>query len=228
MQSSLASGTVATVVEPGRERAGPHQEGGALVDPGVVIRDVEVLYAGWQVLRRATYDLRRHDGSWTTQDREYDDVGDGAAVLLHDLARGVVLLTRQFRVAAHAGGHGDGMLIEVPAGAQDGEDPAAAARREVAEEVGVDLVELIHILTTHTSAGSISQRIHCYASAYTPAQRTAPGGGLAHEGEDVEVIELAFTEALAMVYDGRITDAKTIMLLQWAALEGPFADHPRC
>lgn len=193
----------------------------------MVVRDVEVLYDGWHVLRRATYELQRRDGNWTTQQREYDQVGDGVAVLPHDVERGVVLLTRQFRLAAHAGGHGDGLLIEVPAGAQDAQDPAAAARREVAEELGVDLAGLVHVFTTHTSPGSTTQRTHCYAGAYTPAQRTGPGGGLAGEGEDVEALEVAFTDALAMIREGRITDAKTIMLLQWAALEGPFAHHPR-
>ena len=42
------------------------------------------------------------------------------------------------------------------------------------------------------------------------------------EGEDIEVVELPFDEALQMVDDGRIADAKTVMLLQWAALRGPF------
>lgn len=191
------------------------------------VRDVEVIYDGWRAARRATYELRRRDRSWTTQDREYDDVGDGAAVLGHDVQRGLVLLTCQFRLAAHAGGHLDGLLIEVPAGARGDADPAVAARREVAEELGVDLGELVHVLTAHTSAGSTTQRIHCYAGAYTAATRTGPGGGLAQEDEDIEVLELAFTDALAMIRDGRITDAKTIMLLQWAALDGPFADHPR-
>lgn len=191
------------------------------------VRDVEVIHDGWHVLRRATYDLRRRDGSWSTQQREYDQVGDGVAVLPHDVARGVVLLTRQFRLAAHAGGHVDGLLIEVPAGAQDAQDPAAAARREVTEELGVDLEELVHVFTAHTSPGSTTQRTHCYAGAYTPAQCTGPGGGLVEEGEDVEALEVTFTDALAMIRDGRITDAKTVMLLQWAALEGPFADHPR-
>jgi hypothetical protein len=44
------------------------------------------------------------------------------------------------------------------------------------------------------------------------------GGGIAHEGEDIEVLELTIDQALAMISDGRIVDAKTIMLLQYAAL----------
>jgi hypothetical protein len=48
--------------------------------------------------------------------------------------------------------------------------------------------------------------------------RISSGGGLADEGEDIEVLELSIGEALAMISDGRIVDAKTIMLLQYAAL----------
>lgn len=48
--------------------------------------------------------------------------------------------------------------------------------------------------------------------------RISDGGGLADEGEDIEVLELAIDGALAMISDGRIVDAKTIMLLQYAAL----------
>ena len=72
------------------------------------------------------------------------------------------------------------------------------------------------------SPGSVTERLHFYAAPYTPAHRTTAGGGLADDGEDITVVELAFTEALEMTYDGRIADAKTVMLLQWAALRGPF------
>ncbi|WP_202925833.1 hypothetical protein [Goekera deserti] len=63
---------------------------------------------------------------------------------------------------------------------------------------------------------------HFYAAPYTADDRTGPGGGLLAEGEDIEVLEVAFDEALAMDRDGRIADGKTNMLLQWAALDGPF------
>jgi len=46
----------------------------------------------------------------------------------------------------------------------------------------------------------------------------ADGGGIADEGEEIEVLEISIDEALAMIGDGRIVDAKTIMLLQYAAL----------
>ncbi|MEU9075611.1 NUDIX domain-containing protein [Kitasatospora sp. NPDC004745] len=192
-------------------------------NPGVLVRDVELTSRGWHVLRRTTFDYRRRDGRWVTQQRETYDRGNGAVVLPHDVERGRVLLTRQFRYPAYVNDHPDGMLVEAAAGLLDGDDPLAAIRREAAEELGVTLGPLTHVLDAYMSPGSVTERLHFYAAPYTPADRTGDGGGLEADGEDIEVLELPFTEALAMVRDGRITDGKTVLLLQWAALDGPFA-----
>nr|WP_152883773.1 NUDIX domain-containing protein [Streptomyces adustus] len=192
-------------------------------NPDVVVRDVELTSQGWHVLRRTTIDYRRRDGRWVTQQRETYDRGNGAVVLPYDTDRGRVLLIRQFRYPAYVNGHPDGMLVEAAAGLLDGDDPLAAIRRESAEELGITLGPIAHVLDAYMSPGSVTERLHFYAAPYTPADRTGSGGGLEEDGEDIEVLELPFTEALAMVRDGRITDGKTVMLLQWAALDGPFA-----
>jgi nudix-type nucleoside diphosphatase (YffH/AdpP family) len=209
----------------GLDRAGRDLDG----NPGVVVRDVEVTSRGWHVLRRTTFDYRRRDGRWETQQRETYDRGNGAVVLPYDVERGCVLLTRQFRYPAYVNGHPDGMLVEAAAGLLDADDPATAIRRESAEELGVVLAELTHVLDAYMSPGSVTERLHFFAAPYTPADRTGVGGGLEEDGEDIEVLEVAFAEALAMTRDGRIVDGKTILLLQWAALDGPFGPagtHP--
>jgi nudix-type nucleoside diphosphatase (YffH/AdpP family) len=144
-------------------------------------------------------------------------------ILLYDLARRSVLLTRQFRFPAYVNDHPDGMLIEAAAGLLDDDDPETAIRREAQEELGVTVGELQHVFDVYMSPGSVTERLHFYAAPYTPDSRTNAGGGVVAEGEDIEILELPFEEALAMIRDGRIADGKTIMLLQWAALEGPFA-----
>ncbi|MFF0392599.1 NUDIX domain-containing protein [Kitasatospora sp. NPDC004615] len=206
----------------GLDRAGRDLRG----NPDVVVRQVELTSQGWHVLRRTTFDHRRRDGRWTTEQRETYDRGNGAVVLPYDTERGRVLLTRQFRFPAYVNGHPDGMLIEAAAGLLDDDDPATAIRRESAEELGVELGPLTHVLDAFMSPGSVTERLHFYAAPYRPADRTGPGGGLAEDGEDIEVLELPFAEALAMTRDGRIADGKTVLLLQWAALHGPFAPPP--
>ncbi|MGW2477479.1 NUDIX domain-containing protein [Streptomyces sp. NPDC001665] len=207
-----------------RGRTGLHLAGRDLGrNPDVRVRDVELTSQGWHVLRRTTIDYRRRDGRWETQQRETYDRGNGAVVLPYDTERGNVLLTRQFRYPAYVNGHPDGMLIEAAAGLLDEQDPYTAIRRESAEELGVALGPLTRVLDAFMSPGSVTERLHFFAAAYSPTDRTGSGGGLEEEGEDIEVLELPFDEALAMTRDGRIADGKTIMLLQWAALSGPFA-----
>jgi nudix-type nucleoside diphosphatase (YffH/AdpP family) len=191
-------------------------------NPGVVVRDVELLAAGWHVLRRTTFEQRRRDGSWTTEQRETYDRGNGATLLPYDVARRTVLLTRQFRYPAYVNGSPDGLLVETAAGLLDEQDAETAVRREAQEELGVVVGEVTRVFDVFTSPGSVTERVVCFAAPYTPADRVSAGGGLEDEGEDIEVLELDVDEALAMVDDGRIADAKTIMLLQWAVLRGPF------
>lgn len=192
-------------------------------NPDVVIRDVELTSQGWHVLRRTTFDYRRSDGRVVTQQRETYDRGNGAVVLPYDVERRRVLLTRQFRYPAYVNGHPDGMLVEAAAGLLDADDPETAIRRESVEELGVSLGPLTHVFDAFMSPGSVTECLHFFAAPYTPADRTGKGGGLEEDGEDIEVLELPFAEALAMTRDGRIADGKTVMLLHWAALDGPFA-----
>jgi nudix-type nucleoside diphosphatase (YffH/AdpP family) len=208
-----------------RGRTGLDRAGRDLTrNPDIVVRDVELLASGWHVLRRTTYDHRHRAGHWTTEQRETYDRGNGATILLYDAARRTVLLTRQFRYPVYVNGHADGYLVEAAAGLLDDDDPEAAVRRETAEELGVDVGDPEHVFDGYMSPGSVTELVHFYAAPYSASTRTGPGGGLATDGEDIEVVELPFADALAMTGDGRIADAKTIMLLQWAALSGPFRE----
>jgi nudix-type nucleoside diphosphatase (YffH/AdpP family) len=192
-------------------------------NPRVIVRDVEVTSDGWHVLRRTTYDYQTSDGRWSTHHRETYDRGNGATILLYDVARRTVLLSRQFRYPVYVNDHVDGMLIEAAAGLLDDDDPETAIRREAGEELGVTVGELTHVFDVYMSPGSVTERVHFFAAAYADASRTSAGGGLVEDGEDIEVLELPFDDALLMIGTGAIADAKTIMLLQWAALHGPFS-----
>lgn len=208
-----------------RGRTGLDQVGRDLArNPAVIVRDVEVTSDGWHVLRRTTFDYRHRDGRWETQQRETYDRGNGATILLYDTDRGTVLLTRQFRFPAYVNDHPDGMLIEAAAGLLDNEDPDTAIRRETQEELGVTIGELEHIYDVYMSPGSVTECLHFYAAPYTLAARTDAGGGVSDEGEDIEVLELPYDQALGMIRNGQISDGKTIMLLYWAAFDGPFAE----
>jgi nudix-type nucleoside diphosphatase (YffH/AdpP family) len=191
-----------------------------MANPRVRPFGVEVLSDDWYVLRKATFDYQRRDGTWTRQQREAYDRGNGATILLYDAEAGNVLLTRQFRWPAYANGHPDGMLLEAPAGLLDDDHPEAAIRREAEEETGVRVGEVRRLFEVFMSPGSVTERVHFFAAPYSPADRVAAGGGMESEGEDIELVELPFATALAMIEEGGIVDAKTIMLLQWADRHG--------
>ncbi len=192
-------------------------------NPRVRVVAVELLAAAWHVLRRTTLDYRGDDGTWSRQVRETYDRGNGATVLLYDPAARTVLLTRQFRYPVYVNDHPDGMLIETAAGLLDEDDAETAVRREAEEETGVAIGEVQHVFDVYMSPGSVTERLHFFAARYDSATRTADRGGLAEEGEEIELLEVTIDDAREMIRDGRIQDAKTIMLLQWAVLDGPFA-----
>ncbi|MFF9512004.1 NUDIX domain-containing protein [Streptomyces sp. NPDC014724] len=208
-----------------RGRTGLDRHGRDLTgNPRVRISDVEVLSCDWYVLRRTTFDYQHSDGHWSREQRETYDRGDGATILLYHPGRRTVLLTRQFRLPAYVNGHHDGMLIETAAGLLDGDSPEEAIRREAAEETGHLVGTPEHVFDVYMSPGSVTERLHFFAAPYRSTADTAGGygHGVAAEGEDIETVELPFDEALSMVRSGAIADAKTIMLLQWAALDGPY------
>lgn len=178
----------------------------------VRIKQQHLLSDNWYILKRVTFELQRRDGSWQEQTREVYDRGNGAAILLFDSARRTVLLTRQFRIPAHVNGH-SGMLIEVAAGLLDNASPEQRIKEEVEEETGYRIEHVRKVFELFMSPGSVTERLHFFVGEYTPAQRIGEGGGLAAEGEDIEVLELGYDAAIAMVASGEIMDAKTVLLL---------------
>ena len=187
------------------------------VSDRIRVKSERVLSDDYYLLKTTTFEWRRADGEWQTQRRETYDRGNGAAVLPYNLAQRTVVLVRQFRYPAFVNGYDD-LLIEAIAGMLDNETPEARIRAEAEEETGYRLGEVEKIFEAFTSPGAVTERMHFFIAGYDPKMRIGPGGGTAGEGEEIEVLELPIKEALAMVSDGRIVDAKTIILLQYAAL----------
>lgn len=186
----------------------------------VRIERAETLSDNWGRLTKYSIAYRRSDGAIERQDREVYDRGDGAAILLYNKQRRTIVLTRQFRLPALLNGHPDGMLLEAPAGLLDADDPVTAIRREAEEETGYRVAHVEEVLAPIMSPGSVTERLHLFVGEYTAADRVSAGGGHASEGEDIEVIEVALDQALAMIERGEIADAKTIMLVYHARLKG--------
>ncbi len=176
-----------------------------------------LLSDSWARLDKISFDYLRSNGQWQRQDREVYNRGDGAAILLYNLEQRTVVLIKQFRLPVYLDDD-DGFLIEVPAGVLEHDNPAQTIRSETQQETGYQVSEICKLFSAYVSPGSITERIHYYHASYTADQRIGEGGGLDSEGEDIEVMEVAFDDAMKWISTGQIQDAKTILLLQHAAL----------
>jgi nudix-type nucleoside diphosphatase (YffH/AdpP family) len=181
------------------------------------VKDERMLWDGHVKLKAVTFDWRRSDGEWQTQRREIVDRGNGATLLPYNLARRTVMLVKQFRYPTYVNGCDD-LLIEAAAGMLDDASPENRMRTEAEEEIGYRLRDIRKIFEAYMTPGAVTEKLHFFVGEYQPDMRIGDGGGNPDEGEDIEVLELAIDEAPAMISDGRIMDAKTIMLLQYAAM----------
>ncbi|WP_312837021.1 GDP-mannose pyrophosphatase NudK [Pantoea sp.] len=178
----------------------------------------KLLSDNWFVLRNYTYELTRKSGEVLRHKREVYDRGNGATILLYNREKNSVVLTRQFRIATWLNGNASGMLIEACAGLLDDDSPEDCIRKEAVEETGYAVGAVEKLYEVYMSPGGVTEVVHFFAAEYNDALRDNAGGGV--DDEDIDVLELTFPDALAMIKDGRIRDAKTIMLLQHAQLAG--------
>jgi len=185
-----------------------------------VIKD-KILSENYFVLRNITYDLTRQNGEVIRHKREVYDRGNGATILLYNREKQSVVLIRQFRIASWVNGNESGMLIEACAGLLDDDEPEVCIRKEAVEETGYQVGEVRKVFELYMSPGGVTEIVHFFVAEYSDAQRANNGGGV--EDEDIEVLELPFEQALAMVASGEIRDGKAVILLQYLQTSGLMA-----
>lgn len=178
----------------------------------------QLLSDNWYILKKYTFELQRNDGQWQEQQREAYDRGNGAVVLLYNRQKRTVVLTRQFRFPVYINGH-DGFLIEAAAGLLDNASPEARIVAEAEEETGYRVNQVYKVMEAYMSPGSVTEKLYFFIAEYQEKNRQSTGGGLAEEGEDIEVLEWPLERAISAIASGEIMDGKTIMLLQHLALK---------
>ena len=184
------------------------------------IRNVkkDLLSDNWYTLNKYSYDYQKATGEWERQEREAYDRGNGATILLYNTEKQSVILTRQFRLPTFVNGNADGMMVETCAGLLDENNAEDCIRKETEEETGYKIDKVTKIFEAYMSPGSVTEVLYFFVAEYSDAMKVSEGGGLEHEQEDIEVLELKFDDAFAMIAAGEIKDAKTIMLLQYAKI----------
>lgn len=189
------------------------------MNPNVKILESKVLSDNWYTLKKITFNYLKKNGIWQTQIRESYDRGNGAAILLYNTKNKTVILTKQFRLPTYINGNDDGMMIECCAGLLDQNNPDDCIRKEALEETGYLVKNVKKVFEAYMSPGAVTEILHFFVAEYNEDMKVAEGGGLDHEQEDIEVLELNFEEAYNGIASGNIKDAKTILLLQYAKIE---------
>lgn len=187
-------------------------------NPKIEILKTELLSDNWYLLNKVTFNYHKEDETVETQIREVYDRGNGAGILLYNKLQKTVILIRQFRMPSYLNGNETGMMIEVCAGLLDKDNPEQCIIREVEEETGYQINTVQKVFETYVSPGAVTEILHLFVGEYDPGMKVSEGGGLISEQENIEVFEVPFTEAIAMVERGEIRDSKTIMLLQYAQI----------
>jgi nudix-type nucleoside diphosphatase (YffH/AdpP family) len=189
-----------------------------MITPKIKILDTEILSDNWYLLKKITFEKTKSDSQTITQHREVYDRGNGATILLYNKERQTIVLTRQFRLPTYVNGNTTGLLIESCAGLLDRDNPEECIKRETEEETGYKLDAVKKVFEAYMSPGSVTEILYFFIAEYTPEMKVGEGGGLDHENEDIEVLELPFTRALEMMNNGEIKDGKTMLLLQYAQI----------
>lgn len=184
----------------------------------VKILETAVLSDNWYVLRKITYQYSKKDGTTQIQSREVYDRGNGATILLYNKELRTVILTKQFRLPTYVNGNETGMLIEACAGLLDKDNPEDCIRRETEEETGYKVTDVRKVFEAYMSPGSVTEILYFFIAEYSREMKVAAGGGVAHEEENIDVLEIGIDDAMAMMDTGEIKDGKTIMLLQYIKL----------
>ena len=178
----------------------------------------EILSDNWYILKKISYEQEQKDGSLKKMTREVYDRGNGATILLYNKQMASVILTRQFRLPTFINGNPSGMMIEACAGLLDQENAEDAIKRETEEETGYKIAEVKKIFEAYMSPGSVTEILYFFVAEYSKTMKVSEGGGIEHEQENIEVLEIPFDKAIHMVNTGEIKDGKTIMLLQYAQI----------
>ena len=186
----------------------------------IKLLNTEVLSDNWYTLRKITFQFTKKNGEIITQDREAYDRGNGATILLYNQEKKTVILTRQFRLPTYINGNESGMMIEACAGLLDKDNAEDCIRRETEEETGYVVKDVKKVFEAYMSPGSVTEILHFFIAAYSNDMKVSEGGGVDHEEENIEVLEMSFEEALKMIDTSEIKDAKTIMLIQHLRLQG--------
>lgn len=184
------------------------------------IVDTKILSQNRYLLKEVTVNYTEANGEKHTTKREVYERGDAAAAVLYNQATGMVVLLNQFRLPTFLNGNPSGILKEICAGMLDGNTPEVCVRREITEETGYVVTDVYPAGEIYVSPAGCTERIYLFTAPYTNDMKIATGGGLQEEQEFIDIEEVSYEDALQLIVQGKIRDAKTMTLLYHLRVHG--------
>ncbi len=183
----------------------------------VIIKKVRRIFDDFFKIDEALLQYEKFDGTMSPELRRLNfNRGNSVAVLVYNQNQNSFIFTKQFRYPVYASDPQQAWMFEIIAGMiEDGQEPEKCAIREIAEETGYQVDNLTDISRFFVSPGGTSEKIFLFFAAVRDIDAKFAGGGLAAEGEDIQVVQIPVPDVMKMLKNGEIQDAKTIIALQW-------------
>lgn len=185
----------------------------------VEVKAVRTLFDDFFRIDQAELRYELADGRMSDFSRRLSfERGDSAAAVVVNESSAMAVLARQFRFPTLA--KGPGWMLELVAGTVEAhESPEQCIHREIIEEYGYETLTIRWLCTFYTTPGGSSERIHLFQAVVAATTRTGDAGGNSSEQEDIELVEVPFSEVPELLAGGEVVDAKTLIGLNWLVQE---------
>lgn len=177
----------------------------------VDVKESKIVFDDFYKMEEATFSYELPDGKMTEPvTRLCFHRGDGVAAAVYNTDTKKAFFVKQFRYPCYT--NGEGWILEVVAGMLGKEEDATEAmKREIEEEIGYKVSSIESICHFYVSPGGTSERIFLFYAEVNEAGKVSAGGGLEHEAENIEVMQMTLDELKDALASNGIPDGKSIM-----------------
>jgi nudix-type nucleoside diphosphatase (YffH/AdpP family) len=183
----------------------------------VEVKKIERILDDFFKVDRAVLQFEKFDGTMSSEIVRLNfDRGDSVGAIIYNSTSQSLVFVKQFRYPIYTKDKDNAWSLEIVAGVIEDDDSSETAMiKEISEETGYQAHELKALFSFYPTPGGSNEKVFLFFARVNQKDRIYKGGGLAEEGENIELVEIPIKTAFEMLKSGKISDAKTIIALQW-------------
>jgi nudix-type nucleoside diphosphatase (YffH/AdpP family) len=183
----------------------------------VEVKKIERILDDFFKVDRAVLQFENFDGTMSSEIIRLNfDRGDSVGAIIYNSTNQLLVFVKQFRYPIYTKDQDNAWSLEIVAGVIEDDDSSEAAMiKEIKEETGYQTNKLKALFSFYPTPGGSNEKVFLFFARVNQEDRIYRGGGLAEEGENIELVEIPIKTAFEMLKSGEIYDAKTIIALQW-------------